>query len=298
MTTGQIQSQINHSPGQPRVLVQGNWPTCSFFSAIQDIQQGVQWSVHRRADTVIVHLGGPITKLETELDGCAAIADPPMPGDIWIVPSSQRYSTQARGGLVHYAELQFDHAVANHLIGKSVVKRALRAMAGHFDSFLHQAVLRLESLALANDDLSQMAAQSLSQTLLLDFYCRYGKGVKFKSSSRHIRLNTAETSLIAQFITQHLDSALRLETLASLVKMTTHELLIAFRAAFGTTPAQYVIEQRLRRARWLLLNTAKSVATIAFETGFSSHAHMTTAFRTRLQIAPQELRQSRRLLNA
>lgn len=282
-------------PGQRQILSQGRWPVAGFFSATQDIKQGTEWAIHRGLDTVIVHLGGPIAKLETELDGAGTAFDPPMPGEIWVVPENRRYLTQARGGLVHYAELHFDRSVVNGLAGKQVVKRPLRARAGHFDGFLQRTVLRLEALAGSSDDLSQMAAQSLSQTLLLDFYCRYAGDADLTPVSRRVRFSAREASLIEQFVAEHLDSQLRLETLAALVTMTPHELLIAFRAAFGATPAQYIIEQRLRRARWLLLTTAKSVAAIAYETGFSSHAHLTTAFRTRLQMTPQEFRQSQRV---
>ena len=47
--------------------------------------------------------------------------------------------------------------------------------------------------------------------------------------------------------------------------MTAHQLLKAFRLCFDTSPAQFVIEQRLRRARWLLTCTNHDVAQIALE---------------------------------
>ena len=72
-----------------------------------------------------------------------------------------------------------------------------------------------------------------------------------------------------------------LDDLAAVAGMSVHNFLRAFRKSFGTTPAQYVIDQRLRRARWLLTNTAHDIVAIALETGFSSHSHLTATMHRR-----------------
>lgn len=261
-----------------------------FFSATQDIHAGTVWSIQRNVDTVIVHLGGPIHRLETELEGCGAVHDPPMAGEVWIVPAGQRYCTHAQGGSVHFAELHLDPAHVDRLTGRSSPANPVRARAGCFDGFLQRGVLRLEALAQQNDDLSRLTAASLSHALLLDFYCRYRSGNTPSPGRRGMRFGESERRAVEQHIAHNLGSPLRLEALAAFARMTPHEFLIAFRAAFGATPAQYIIDQRLRRARWLLLNSRASVAEIALETGFSSQAHLTTAFRQRLETTPQRFR--------
>lgn len=57
---------------------------------------------------------------------------------------------------------------------------------------------------------------------------------------------------------------------------------------------QYIIAQRLRRARWLLMHTRNDITTIALETGFASHSHLTTAFKQHTGLTPLAFRQSRR----
>ncbi len=280
--------------GQARVVARGSWATSGFFSATQDIRGGTTWGIRREADTVIVHLGGRIDRLETELEGCGALSEPPMAGEIWIVPSGQRYRSQAMGGLVHYAELHLSPDVAKAIVGGAFFPKPVRPRAGFLDPFLHRAVLRLEALAQRSDDVSRLAAESLSQAILLDFYGRYGDGEAPASHSRNIRFSAGEREAIAEYITANLGEPLRLEVLAARVHMTVHDFLIAFRADFQETPAQYVIEQRLRRARWLLLATKKTIAEIAFETGFSSHAHLSTVFRTRVGTTPNGFRSERR----
>ncbi|HEU0118910.1 MAG TPA: helix-turn-helix transcriptional regulator [Bryobacteraceae bacterium] len=262
------------------VLAQGQWPAAGFFSAEQDIRNGVDWTIHRDTDTVVVHLEGPVNHLETEQEGCGAALGPPMPGELWIIPAGSRYSAQAKGGRIRYAELHFRPAALSSPIS---------ARAGHYDAFFHQAALRLESLAARQDDLSRLTAETLSFALQLDFYQRFG-GAAFPEPHRSPRFLAAEQKRIESHIEQHLDSPLRLPALAALAGRTSHDFLIAFRASFGTTPAQYIIEQRLRRAQRLLANSSKDITAVALESGFSSHAHFSSAFRARLGVTPREFR--------
>jgi AraC family transcriptional regulator len=65
----------------------------------------------------------------------------------------------------------------------------------------------------------------------------------------------------------------------------------AFRAATGTTLHATLLERRIARARRLIeaalrRDAPASLADVAAATGFSSHAHMTTAFRRVLGVTP------------
>jgi AraC family transcriptional regulator len=73
--------------------------------------------------------------------------------------------------------------------------------------------------------------------------------------------------------------------------LKTNQLLIVFRAAFGTTPAQYILESRLRRARLLLRETPHDLLTIGLLAGFGSHSHFTNAFVSRFGVPPRIFRQ-------
>lgn len=262
------------------VLAQGQWPAAGFFSARQDIRNGVEWSIHRETDTVVIHLDGPITRLETEHEGCGAALGQPMPGELWIIPAATRYAARATGGQVRYVELHLDHA--------GLPTPAIAARAGHYDAFFHQAALRLESLSARHDDLARMAAESLVHSLRLDFYLRFGAAPA--RPPQRLRLLAAEQKTVESYIARHLAAPLRLSVLAGLTGMTTHAFLAAFRANFGTTPAQYIIEQRLRHAMRLLGQPDKDITTIALESGFSSHAHFATAFRSRIGVTPSHFR--------
>ena len=94
----------------------------------------------------------------------------------------------------------------------------------------------------------------------------------------------------SSFIHERLAEPLSLVELAGAARMSTHQLLAAFRRAFGTTPAQYIISQRLRFAQRLLLEGRSDITTIALQAGCASHSHLTATFRARAGCTPSEFR--------
>ena len=63
-----------------------------------------------------------------------------------------------------------------------------------------------------------------------------------------------------------------------------------FREAMGTSPAQYQMEIRLRKAQELLTTTSHSIAKIGDMLGFSDTAQFSTFFRKRQNMTPREYR--------
>ncbi|WP_337997178.1 AraC family transcriptional regulator [Oleispirillum naphthae] len=90
----------------------------------------------------------------------------------------------------------------------------------------------------------------------------------------------------------------RLETGPSVAEMAAELGLSAdffsraFKAATGETPHAYVLTRRIARARALIRAGADDLSTVAFAAGFSSHAHMSAAFRRILGVTPGALRGS------
>jgi len=66
--------------------------------------------------------------------------------------------------------------------------------------------------------------------------------------------------------------------------------LRTFRAATGQTPHRYLLELRLTKAQALIASRLMPLIDIALACGFSSHAHLTTAFRLRFGLTPSAYR--------
>ncbi|ABW27088.1 AraC transcriptional regulator domain protein [Acaryochloris marina MBIC11017] len=60
----------------------------------------------------------------------------------------------------------------------------------------------------------------------------------------------------------------------------------------GLSPFQYLLQQRVERAKQLLKQTDQPIVDIAFECGFSSHSHLSRQFRQVTGMTPKVYRVS------
>ena len=99
-------------------------------------------------------------------------------------------------------------------------------------------------------------------------------------------------TLIEALVEDHLDQKLTVKMLADYLQLSEGFFHRTFKAAVGQSPHEFIIQRRLSRARKLLQHTTYSLADIAQQVGFASHAHMTAAFSQRLGVSPSALRYS------
>jgi transcriptional regulator GlxA family with amidase domain len=81
---------------------------------------------------------------------------------------------------------------------------------------------------------------------------------------------------------------------ASAVGLSPRQFSRLFREALGVTPKHFILETRLRHARFLIENSTQSITQIAYTTGFADCAHFATAFRAKFGAPPRMLRTGRR----
>jgi AraC family transcriptional regulator len=107
------------------------------------------------------------------------------------------------------------------------------------------------------------------------------------------RMTSRRLKRILDHFEARLAEDIHLTDLASDIGLSQSYLARTFHAATGTTLHAALVERRIARARWLMEAASRrgaraSLADVAAATGFSSHAHMTTAFRRVLGITPSE----------
>ncbi|MEQ8190173.1 MAG: AraC family transcriptional regulator [Candidatus Eremiobacterota bacterium] len=99
-------------------------------------------------------------------------------------------------------------------------------------------------------------------------------------------------NLAREFMHSNIDRPINLSQIASNAYLSTYHFLRLFKEVFGETPRQYLIRNRLERARKLLLHTELSVTDISLEIGFESISHFTRLFNRRFGSSPGKFRQS------
>lgn len=227
------------------------------------------WTIERDDHALILHQAGSYQRLETWLDGRRTSLGSPLTGEIWFAPAGQQYRGAAHGGSVGYISVDIPR---DHLI----VGRSAGVLAGYRDRGMAALVRGL----LAGDaDAASALVAALAELL------------EKRGPSRPAPLATVRRiDALRDAIEDRLDTHLTVEDMAAEAGMSVNSLIVHFARATGRTPAQYVLHQRLRRACGYLDSLAVSVTEIALATGFSSHAHLCSAFRAKLGMSPGEWR--------
>jgi AraC family transcriptional regulator len=275
------------------------WTGLELIFRRDDISQPTDWCIQDPRHAVVVHLGGHMRRLETEVDGFGGSCGPALPGEVWTAPAGRKYASHACGTAIHYAVLRVEPNALDLVAGSNHGRRELAVVAGVRDDLLHRAVLRLITAAPRADDISEMEGRSLSLRICLHLFRALAPaGAAPSRPQSSPSLGVRKTRALREFIFDHLGQRITLADLASLSGVTTHHLLIAFRKAFGSTPAQYIIRQRLRHAQRQLVHTKKDITTIAFESGFSSHSHLTACFNKHVGTSPSQFRKTIQVASA
>jgi transcriptional regulator GlxA family with amidase domain len=145
------------------------------------------------------------------------------------------------------------------------------------------------SLALVEADLGREVAVEIARWLVL-FLQRPGGQAQFSS---HLTTQVAERRPLRElqsWIADNLDSDLRVETLAERAAMSPRNFARFFRREVGMTPAAYVEQLRVERARQLLEDGGDPIDRISAQCGFGTPETMRRAFGRRVGVAPAEYR--------
>ena len=94
------------------------------------------------------------------------------------------------------------------------------------------------------------------------------------------------------WVIERLDHPLTVEDLARQARMSSRHLGRHFRAATGTTPLQWLLTQRIRRAQELLETTGDSVDAIAAATGMGTATTLRRHFNRTVGVPPDTYRRT------
>jgi AraC family transcriptional regulator len=103
---------------------------------------------------------------------------------------------------------------------------------------------------------------------------------------------------VLDYLDAHLAQEIRLADLAQLLDMSQFHFSRLFKQSLGVSPYQYLLQQRVERAKRLLKQTEQSIMNIALKCGFSSHSHLSKQFRQLTGMSPKAYRVSLRSRNA
>lgn len=134
---------------------------------------------------------------------------------------------------------------------------------------------------------SNLMIDSLKTTLAIHLLRKYCS-TKPKLSSYGNGLNISKLRQVKDYIYQHLDRDLKVIELAAIVNMSPWHFIRSFKTTTGQTPHQYILQQRIEKARNLLEQNQISIAEISNVVGFCDQSHFTKYFKRIVGITPRQ----------
>ncbi len=215
-------------------------------------------------------------------------------GDSLLVPAEQPSYWRCPGSKAIQTEL--DIHLQPKLVEQVAEASGMDAARVNFVNRFGQQDLNLQHIAMlllaevkSGGMMGQLYVESLTQVLVVHLLRHYAKSIQIVTSENR-SLTRAQLQQAINYIHAHLNHDLSLAELASIVNISPTYFAGLFKQALGIAPHQYVIQQRVERAKSMLSKTDLAIADIALQVGFSSQSHLTQQFKRLTGMTPKQVR--------
>lgn len=110
-----------------------------------------------------------------------------------------------------------------------------------------------------------------------------------KLSSYTDGLSPTTLQRVVDYVHEHLNQDVTLIKLAAFAQISPYHFLRLFKQKTGVTPHQYILQQRIEKAKYLLQHSELSIADIAVRVGFCDQSHLTRSFKRIVGVTPKQL---------
>ena len=139
----------------------------------------------------------------------------------------------------------------------------------------------------------QLLGESLAIALTAHLFTHYSNHPSIQSKLFG-GLSKTDLQRVLVFIHDNLAEDLTLSLLASVVNLSPHHFALRFKQSIGHSPHQYVIQQRIEKAKRLLFSLQLPIGEIANLVGFANQSHLNLHFKRRVGVTPSQYRRSAR----
>jgi AraC-like DNA-binding protein len=138
---------------------------------------------------------------------------------------------------------------------------------------------------------SRLFTEYALRTVTLHLMKTYGS-LRFKPQSVRGGLAPWQEYRVKEMLSGCLSGNLSVSELASACNLSPGYFIHAFKQTAGCPPYQWLLQQRVDRAKQLMLNTHQSLSEIALAAGFADQSHLTRVFSQRVKVSPAAWRRA------
>lgn len=218
------------------------------------------------------------------------------PGDISIIPAGVPSHWRWRDSTPHetlhiYLEPSFVQKIAESCDLNHDQMAIEPQIAVRDEQLSHMAMSLLYELK-AENVVGRLYADSVASALAIQLVRRYSclKDVPIRKGGMAPNKLRRALAFISDKLEQQ--QGIALEVLAQEVGMSRYHFSRVFKESMGLSPINYIVRQRIERAKKLLAETDLPIADIALQAGFSGQSHFTTFFSKLVGLTPRSFRRS------
>ena len=211
-------------------------------------------------------------------------------GDVAIVPKGvnhwQRIESQASEAII----LTIEPKIITHFARETVrpEKVELLPTFTQSDPLIHGIALNLKTL-FDSDCYDKLYAESLYNTLFFHIIRNYCT-VELKLDEPNGGLAPYTLKQVMELINDNLAEEVTIEQMAGLADLSLSYFCRQFKLSTGMTPHQYVVQQRIDKAKKLLKDKSISLAGVAADCGFTHQSHLGRLFKQKVGMTPKQYR--------
>jgi AraC-like DNA-binding protein len=167
-----------------------------------------------------------------------------------------------------------DRTLADKLVSSGIIKKFIDGLQFYFE----------------NPDLvnAELLSLKIKELILLLLQSKNAESIAVLFSD----LFSVRNVQIQEIVNNHLFSPLSINDLAELANLSVSTFTRSFQKLYERTPASYIKEKRLEKAKQLLQVSSQTISEIALETGFIDVPHFSRSFKSLYQITPSQYRRS------
>ncbi|GAB4347109.1 MAG: AraC family transcriptional regulator [Leptolyngbyaceae cyanobacterium] len=158
------------------------------------------------------------------------------------------------------------------------------------DPLIRQIALALKADLESRRPGGRLYAETLTNALAVHLVRNYSAH-QHKSIRRLGGLSPTQLKSVVDYIHAYLDRELALEELAAIAQLSPYHFCRSFKQSTGLTPHQYLIRQRVERAKLLLKEGKMGILEVALACGFTHQSHLNRHFKRLTGMTPKKFSQ-------